>query len=72
MAQNQQETFQIGDDLFIRIVEISSLKEQDVNAQVMQPRHFERLTENIRQRGQVESLPYCHRPNDEGQISIIS
>lgn len=72
MAQNQQETFQIGDDLFIRIVEISSLKEQDVNAQVMQPRHFERLTENIRQRGQVESLPYCHRPNDEGQVSIIS
>lgn len=62
----------IGDDIVIKVVQISALKEQDVNAQVMEDRHFERLTENIRIRGQVESLPYCHQPGEEGPISIIS
>lgn len=38
----------------------------------MQPREFDRLTENIRIRGQVESLPYCHQPGGTGVISIIS
>lgn len=62
----------IGDDLWIVFVEIATVREQDVNAQQMQPRHFDRLTENIQQRGQVESLPYCHQPNGEGVISVIS
>lgn len=62
----------IGDDLVITWVEIASLKEQDVNAQVMQPRHFDRLTENVRNRGQLESIPYCHQPGGEGPIEVIS
>lgn len=66
------ESMQIGDGLFIRVVPIVDLREQDVNAQQMQPRHFERLKENIRARGQIESLPYCHRPDDEGPYHIIS
>ncbi|MFJ3249094.1 ParB N-terminal domain-containing protein [Streptomyces sp. NPDC086782] len=67
-----QDTMQIGEDLFIKWVDVSSLREQDINAQVMQPRHFERLTGNIRKRGMVESLPYCHQPGGKGPIEVIS
>ncbi|MEU4406237.1 ParB N-terminal domain-containing protein [Streptosporangium sp. NPDC023963] len=62
----------IGDDLWVMNVEIASLREQDINAQVMQPRHFERLTENIRNRGALESMPYCHQPRGEGPVEVIS
>jgi len=47
---------QVGDDLYVMVLPIAAVKEADVNAQVMQPREFERLTSNIRSRGQVESL----------------
>ncbi|MEZ0073566.1 ParB N-terminal domain-containing protein [Planotetraspora sp. GP83] len=75
MAQSkppQQDSMKLGDDLWIKYVEIAGLREQDVNAQVMQPRHFERLTENIRNRGELESLPYCHQPGGEGPIEVVS
>jgi hypothetical protein len=65
-------SMQIADDLWIDWVVIAEVKEQDLNAQVMQPRHMDRLTENIRIRGMVESLPYCHQPGHEGPISVIS
>ncbi|MFF2940195.1 ParB N-terminal domain-containing protein [Streptomyces niveus] len=67
-----KESMQIGEDLYIRWVDVTSLREQDINAQVMQPRHFERLTGNIRKRGALESLPYCHQPGGEGPIEVIS
>lgn len=63
---------EIGPGLFVRIVKITDLREQDVNAQQMKPRHFERLTENVRARGALESLPYCSRPGDEGPTFIVS
>jgi hypothetical protein len=66
------ETFPIGDDLAIVWVDIAALKEQEINAQTMLPRHFDRLAENIRTRGGVESLPYCHRATPEGPMEIIS
>lgn len=65
--------FQVGDDLYVEFVEIAALKEQDVNAQVVQPRHMERLTENIRIRGALEGLPYCYRdPDAAGPAEIVS
>lgn len=67
-----QDVMQIGEDLFIRWVDVTSLREQDINAQVMQPRHMERLTGNIRKRGMVESIPYCHQPGGTGPIEVIS
>ncbi|MET8609788.1 ParB/Srx family N-terminal domain-containing protein [Streptomyces misionensis] len=67
-----RDVMQIGEDLYIRWVDVASLREQDINAQVMQPRHFERLTGNIRKRGMVESLPYCHQPGGTGPIEVIS
>lgn len=73
MAQEQElKGTQIGDDLYVREVRIADLREQDVNAQMMTPAKFIRLTENVRIRGALESLPYCHRPGDVGPISIIS
>jgi hypothetical protein len=71
MAQDQQR-FEVADDLAVVIVDIASLKEQDLNAQQMQPRHFERLTENIRGRGQIESLPYVAQAGGEGPMEIVS
>lgn len=72
-TENPADTvMQIGEDLYIRWVDVTSLREQDINAQVMQPRHFERLTGNIRKRGMVESLPYCHQPGGKGPIEVIS
>lgn len=67
-----QSSMQIGDDLYVEWVSVASLREQDVNAQQMQPRHFDRLTENIRMRGMIESLPYCHQPLGDGPVSIVS
>ncbi|WP_381792958.1 ParB N-terminal domain-containing protein [Streptomyces niveus] len=66
------DSMQIGEDLYIRWVDVTTLREQDMNAQVMQPRHFERLTGNIRKRGALESLPYCHQPGGEGPVEVIS
>ncbi|MDX2813413.1 ParB/RepB/Spo0J family partition protein [Streptomyces sp. PA03-5A] len=67
-----QDVMQIGEDLYIKWVDVTSLREQDINAQVMQPRHFERLTGNIRKRGALESLPYGHQPGLTGPIEVIS
>lgn len=62
----------VGPDLEIRLVAPTDLREQDVNAQVMEPAQFERLTANIKERGQLESLPYCSQPNSNGPIAIVS
>lgn len=56
----------------MRQVEIKHLKEQDVNANVMAPAKFERLVENIRERGALESAPYCIQPGNRGSIEIVS
>ena len=62
----------VGDGLVVRMVRVTELREQDINAQMMQPRHFERLTANVKNRGQIESLPYCSQPDGQGPISIVS
>jgi len=51
------------------------LREQDKNARVMDTQTFQRLTENIKNNKQLESLPYCHRtmsPGGSEEFSIIS
>ena len=49
---------------------ISNLKEQDINAQVMDDRRMKILTSNIKNRGALESLPYILKQGDT--FSIIS
>lgn len=40
-----------ADGLVIKWVDVVNLKEQDLNAQVMEPRKFDALTQNIKLRG---------------------
>ena len=60
----------IGPNMELRMVKITDLREQDVNARVMQPREMERLVENIKDRGVPESVPYCVE-TDKG-VEIVS
>lgn len=64
--------FQVGPDLYVREVNVSDLKEQEVNANVMPPKVFDRLVENIRERKALESLPYVVQAGGEGDIEICS
>ena len=51
-------------------VHVDSLKEQDVNARVMDKKKFQRLTANIKNDNRLESLPFCVQRND--RIEIVS
>jgi len=61
---------ELGNGLEIWKVNIEDLKEQDVNARYMRAEMFERLTENIKADGRLESLPFCAL-TDRG-LEIIS
>lgn len=62
----------LGNNLWLETVVIGDLKEQDVNAHVMSPATFERLVENIRRTGRLESTPYCAQPNGQGAVEVVS
>ena len=47
---------------------VACLKEQDVNAQVMDDRRMKILTANIKNRGTLESLPYVHKKGNNFYI----
>lgn len=49
----------IGGNQVIAIAPPEKLREQDKNANIMTPEMFRQLTENIKKKGQVESLPFC-------------
>jgi hypothetical protein len=51
-------------------VDIESLKEQDKNAHLMNPVMFSQLTDNIKKRGALESIPFCALVNNV--IEIVS
>lgn len=74
MAENQKSQYRqladIGSGLIIAEVEVSAIREQDINARIMQPEMYKQLVDNIKKRGQLESLPLCALFN--GVIEIIS
>ncbi|MEG1433053.1 ParB N-terminal domain-containing protein [Eubacterium sp.] len=65
-----REIYDMGSGLVIAEVPINTLREQDVNARIMKPEMMRQLTENIKNRGQLESLPFCILK--EKSIDIIS
>lgn len=69
--EEASQEFRIADNMVIRFIDISKLKEQPINAQLMSRTKFDNLTQNIKLRGQLESLPYCYQ-NEKGTIEIIS
>lgn len=70
MEDKYEKCLELGNGLEIWKVNIEDLKEQDVNARYMKAEMFERLTENIKGDGRLESLPFCAL-TDKG-IEIVS
>ena len=62
----------VGEHLDIVLIPVDRLREQDVNAQMMDPEQFDRLTANVAERGALESVPYCAQPDPDGPIEIVS
>lgn len=54
-----QKIAEISENLWFCMVDISLLKEQDINARLMKDNMFKQLTANIKKRGQLESVPFC-------------
>lgn len=61
---------ELGHGLIIAKVPLTSLREQDINARIMKTEMQKQLTDNIRKRRQLESLPFCALV--DGKIEIIS
>lgn len=49
----------LGGGIYVALVPINELREQDINARVMEDGKFKQLVNNIKKRGMVESLPFC-------------
>ena len=49
----------LGNNLIIASVDVKMLREQDKNAHLMKPEMFRQLSENIKKRGGLESIPFC-------------
>lgn len=65
-----EQMLDLGHGLVIAKVPFTSLREQDINARIMKTEMQKQLTDNIRKRGQLESLPFCALK--DGKIEIIS
>ena len=60
----------MGSGLIIAKVNIDSVREQDINARIMKREMQDQLTSNIKNRGQLESLPLL--AEKDGVLEIIS
>ena len=60
----------MGHGLIIAKVKLEDFREQDINARIMKTEMQKQLTDNIKKRGQLESLPFCALI--DGRIEIIS
>ena len=74
MAEEQSKKYEMiydmGSGLIIAKVPLDKVKEQDINARIMKNEMQDQLTANIKNRGQLESLPFFCLV--ENQIEIIS
>lgn len=62
----------MGSGLIIAKVPLECIREQDINARIMKNEMQRQLTENIKKRKQLESLPLCALTNNGTRIEIIS
>lgn len=65
-----QKVLELGQGLEIWYCHLDELREQDVNAQVMPPEMFERLTATVKKDGRMESLPFCALVEYGGRQSL--
>ena len=62
----------MGSGLIIAKVPAECIREQDINARIMKNEMQRQLTDNIKKRGQLESLPFCALTEEGTRIEIIS
>lgn len=62
----------MGSGLIIAVVHAECIREQDINARIMKNEMQRQLTDNIKKRGQLESLPFCALTEGGNRIEIIS
>ena len=62
----------MGAGLIIAKVPAECIREQDINARIMKNEMQRQLTDNIKKRGQLESLPFCVLTENGNRIEIIS
>lgn len=67
---NYEVVAEMGSGLVIAKVRLADIREQDINARIMKTEMQKQLTDNIKKRGQLESLPYCVLIDN--RIEIIS
>jgi len=60
----------LGGGLKLYTADLSTLREQDVNARIMPSSEFAQLVSNIKKRGHLESVPYCVLAN--GVVELVS
>lgn len=69
-SKNYEVIYDMGSGLVIAKVNIDFVKEQDINARIMKNEMQDQLTQNIKKRGQLESLPFLVLSN--GRLEIVS
>ena len=65
-----EKIYDMGTGLIIAKVQIDKLREQDINARIMKKEMQDQLTANIKNRGQLESLPLL--AEKDGVLEIVS
>lgn len=68
--ESNEKIAELSNGLEVWKLVVSNIKEQDINAQVMEDRKMKILTSNIKNRGALESLPYVIKQGDT--FSVIS
>jgi hypothetical protein len=64
---------ELGDGLGLYMVPLSVLREQDVNARIMDGGEYSQLVSNIRNTGALESVPFCATsPDNPSVVEIVS
>jgi hypothetical protein len=71
-AGSLQLIYDLGEGLKLYMADLQGLREQDVNARIMPTKEYGQLVNNIRERGGLESVPYCVMPTDGSTIEVVS
>ena len=69
-AVGYEKIYDMGTGLIIAKVQIDKVREQDINARIMKKEMQDQLTANIKNRGQLESLPLL--AEKDGVLEIVS
>ena len=70
VAVSYEKIYDMGTGLIIAKVPLDKVREQDINARIMKKEMQDQLTTNIKNRGQLESLPLL--VEKDGVLEIIS